>query len=134
MSDDRVASTLAGWGELARSATIGPWEKLGFDDIWSQPAGRHVAETMNCEADAEFIVMARTAMPLLLAAVEAPLKLADDWDDKAAALTSAADRDRGPSRMTRGRLTSRAPVLQECAQALREGITAALTKAAGDAG
>ena len=71
---DRVASTLAAWGKLTRAATIGPWEKLGFDDIWSQPAGRHVAETMNREADAEFIVTARTAMPRLLAAVDTALK------------------------------------------------------------
>jgi hypothetical protein len=76
MPDD-LASTLAGWQAITRAATIGPWEKIGFDDIWSQPAGRHVAETMNREADAEFIVTARTVMPLLLAAIEAVLKLGD---------------------------------------------------------
>ncbi len=78
--DDPLSATLAGWGKITRAATIGPWEKLGFDDIWSQPAGRHVAETMNREADAEFIAAARTVMPLLLAAIEAVLKLADGWN------------------------------------------------------
>ena len=133
MPDDRVASTLAEWGKLTRAATIGPWEKLGPDDIWSQPAGRHVAETMNREADAEFIVTARIAMPVLLAALEAVLKLADDWDGKAEAFTAAASRDGGPSRMTRAMLNARVQVLQDCAQALREAITAALLgEGAGD--
>jgi len=64
---------------------------------------------------------------------EAVLKLADDWNAKAATLTAAASRDRGPSRMTRAMLGARAQVLQDCAQALREAITAALLgEGAGD--
>ena len=55
------------------------------------------------------------------------LKLADDMDAKAEMLAAAADRDRGPSRMTRAMLGARAQVLRECAKALREAITTALT-------
>ena len=70
---------------------------------------------------------------VLFAAVEAVLKLADDWDGKAAAFTAAASRDGGPSRMTRAMLNARVQVLQDCAQALREAITAALLgEGAGD--
>ena len=115
MTDD-LASTLAGWSQITRAATIGPWEKLGFDDIWSQPAGRHVAETMNREADAEFIVTARTAMPRLLAAVKAVLKAADRLDS---------------GREPYGHLVNR----HEAADAFRETIRAALSgtgKGGGD--
>ncbi len=126
--DDRVATTLAGWSQITRAATIGPWEKLGLDDIrsqpagrhvaeiWSQPAGRHVAETMNRKADAEFIVTARIAMPVLLAALEAALKLADEWEEGSF------------------RLDVSTTVMDGCARELRAAITTALTgKETGDA-
>jgi len=66
-------------------------------------------------------------------AAQAALKLADDWDGKAAAFTAAADRDRGSSRVTRAMLTARTQVLQDCAKTLREAIGAALAgKETGD--
>ena len=131
---DRVASTLAEWGKLTRAATIGPWEKLGFDDIWSQPAGRHVAETMNREADAEFIVTARTAMPRLLAAVEAALKAADSWGKKAGELNAAAERAdaRGADPLRTALMSARAQAHNDCAQTVREAITTALTGSGRD--
>ena len=48
-------------------------------------------ETDNTEADTAFIVAARTAMPRLVAFVEAVLALADDWDAEAAQASDRSD-------------------------------------------
>ena len=109
MSDDRVASTLAG---------------IKQREEWASSRYAEVSELRQALADT----------PILLAAIEAPLKLADDWDAKAAAFTATARPDQGPSRMTRAMLTARAQVLRDCAQALRETITAELAKGDGNHG
>ena len=102
---DPLASTLAG----IRERLNGSWTNVAVRQVWVDDA------------------------PRLFAAVEAVLKLADDWDGKAAAFTAAASRDGGPSRMTRAMLGARVQVLQDCAKALREAVTAALAgKEAGD--
>jgi hypothetical protein len=74
MGSDDVTARLAGWREAEKNASPGPWEVTGIgdDDIWSDALGGFVAETMHPN-DAPFIVTARTAMPRLLAAVEAAL-------------------------------------------------------------
>ena len=98
MPDDRAASTLAG----IRERLNGSWTNVAVRQVWVDDA------------------------PRLFAAAEAVLKLADDWDAKAATLTAAASRDRGPSRMTRAMLNTRVQVLQDCTQALRERVATAL--------
>ena len=128
---DRAASTLAEWHKFTRAATIGPWEKLGPDDIWSQPAGRHVAETMNREADAEFIVTARIAMPVLLAALEAVLKLADDWNAKAKKIGGQISLEDCDGAVAGFKMIGYQNH-RDHAVALREAITAVLTKEAGN--
>ena len=104
--DDRAAATLAG----IRERLNGSWTNVAVRQVWVDDA------------------------PRLFAAAEAVLKLADDWDAKAATLTAAASRDRGPSRMTRAMLNARVQVLQDCTQALRETITAELAKGDGNHG
>ncbi len=95
MADD-LAATLAGWRKTHLEATPGPWgseEKHGrdiADEGWSEvriigpldspsPIAitylTNILEADYTEADAAFIITARTAMPRLLAAVEAALKL-----------------------------------------------------------
>jgi hypothetical protein len=125
-----AAAILAGWREAEQAATEGPWgtdenHGRGYDDEgWSRcfilgaldsatlpvVAATYftdIIEPDNAEADAAFIVAARTAMPLLLGAVERALELADEWEDSAAIIDPATP--------------------------LREAITAALTgKEAGD--
>ena len=103
---DPLASTLAG----IRERLNGSWTNVAVRQVWVDDA------------------------PRLFAAVEAVLKLADDWDGKAAAFTAAASRDGGPSRMTRAMLNARVQVLQDCTQALRETITADLAKGDGNHG
>ena len=71
-------------------------------------------------------------VPSLLAAVEAVLKLAGDWDNESVRLDAVAARsfpggDRGVI------AAARAGVFQGCAEALREAITAALTGAQPEA-
>jgi hypothetical protein len=77
MGSDDVAALLAGWREAEQAATPAPWVVYGIgdDEIWSEEPWDHVAETMGNLPDAAFIVTARTAMPRLVAAVEAVLEL-----------------------------------------------------------
>ena len=142
----RVATTLAGIRAIEQAATPGPWKHRTAEHLGDWTTSSKVFRTERVEADArpagigifdapadaEFTVSSRNALPLLLAALEAALKAADDWDAEAETLAAAADRDRGPLRMTRAMLGARVQVLRECAQALREAITAELTKEAGD--
>ncbi len=81
MTDDRVASALAGWRAIEQAADPGPWEVTGIgdEDIWSESKAGFVAETIGTE-NTLFVVTARTAFPLLLAAIEAVLKLADEYE------------------------------------------------------
>jgi hypothetical protein len=128
MSSDDPTVILAGWREAEQAATEGPWgtdenHGRGYDDEgWSRcfilgaldsatpPAVAvmyftDIIEPDNAEADAAFIVTARTAMPLLLAAVEVALEMADGLAEG-----------------------------QFCAGDFREAITAALTGAQPEAG
>jgi hypothetical protein len=85
-----AAATLAGWRKITEAATSGPWNvetKHGrdiADEAWSEvrikaPDGgdiastyiSHLLENYRSEEDEAFIVTARTAMPCLLAALEA---------------------------------------------------------------
>jgi hypothetical protein len=58
---------------------------IGDDEIWSEEPWDHVAETMGNLPDAAFIITARTAMPRLVAAVEAVLELHQPVDRGAGA-------------------------------------------------
>jgi hypothetical protein len=100
MADYQLAATLAKWREVEQAATAGPWgtlERHGrdiADEGWSDvrivggPESEPIAvayltdilETDSNEADTEFIVTARTALPLLLAALDAVRKLADELE------------------------------------------------------
>jgi len=84
--DDDLTATLAGWRETEQAATPGPLEAVTDDhgrgrkldhSVWADHAGYYFAETVLTRDDAEFIATARTALPRLLAAVDAVLKLAD---------------------------------------------------------
>ncbi len=78
--------------------------------------GKHEREVAN----ADFIAHAREDIPLLLAAIEAALKLADEWEMTAATLDGG---------------TARANALLDCTASFREAITRELTaKEAGDGG
>jgi hypothetical protein len=82
---DPVAATLDGWREAELNATAAPWEvhhgsaigiRLASDELdWP------LAEGFRRAADAEFSAAARTAMPRLLAAVEAALAKAHELMD-----------------------------------------------------
>jgi hypothetical protein len=75
MSDLPTAAQLAEWGDLAETATPGPWTSEG-ERIYG-PGGRRVASVaLGARADpdtvlatAAFLAAARTALPALLAEV-----------------------------------------------------------------
>jgi hypothetical protein len=118
---------LAEWRKITEAATPGPWNaetKHGrdiADEAWSEvrikaPDGSdiastyisHLLENYRSEEDETFIVTARTAIPRLLAAVDAALGLADEID-------------------THGR--TRSPLARETAKMIRAAITTALAGA-----
>ena len=91
---DPLAATLAGIGAIEQAATPGPWtasEKHGMDiadEAWSEVKITaadgsdvaalyisHLLENYNSDEDLAFITAARTAVPRLLAALEAVLKM-----------------------------------------------------------
>lgn len=84
---DPAAAELERLHAIEAAATEGPWEPVTDDhgrghldySVWSDQASYYIAETVISRADANFIAEARTAFPRLLAAVEAVLKLADEW-------------------------------------------------------
>ncbi len=63
----------------------------------------------------------------LVAAVEAALRLADEWEQDARYLDAAADGDRSASAASRTLLSGRAQAKKDDADELRTRITAALT-------
>ena len=89
MGTDELAALLAGWREAGQAATEGPWSTqkaviAGIGGAYVIEHGEAEIALVDCAgdlrpeqelADAEFIVTARTAMPRLVAAVEAVLKL-----------------------------------------------------------
>lgn len=129
-----------------QAATPGPWEAEDHDDCWqlfgavttfghpmqlikAPKSGTPYAEYWPDEADADFIVTARTAMPLLVAAIERALELAAGWerkadeaDDRAEAASERGDKDASLL------LSGRGQALHDCSFALREAITRELTK------
>jgi hypothetical protein len=79
------AAILDRWRAIEQAATPGPWEGHSHGpatarvrDVWHDEIDRPLAERVLREADLQFIVTARTAMPLLVAAIEAALKAADE--------------------------------------------------------
>ena len=151
MAPDGTPPTLDGrlekWRAAEQSATEGPWEAhshaagpccdIRVHDIWQDEQDAYIAQDCLTEADAGFIVEARTAMPLLLGAVERLLELAGEWDADAAEL----DRDAASARKSpyagdhaQGRTDEAlAGELRDCSGALREAITSALAgKEGGD--
>jgi hypothetical protein len=89
---DGPATVLAGWREAERNATPGPWRVKaghlgGHPKYVTGPDNSTVAECwMDDDGSAAgFIVTARTAMPLLLAAADKVLELAGEWEDAWAA-------------------------------------------------
>jgi hypothetical protein len=117
MSSDDPAAILAGWREAERAAADGPWRVKaghlgGHPKYVTAPDDSTVAECwMDDDGSAAgFIATARTAMPLLLAAVEAVLKAAERLDS-----------ERGDY----GHLVNR----HEAAATFREAITTPLTGA-----
>jgi len=133
---------LAGIRAIEQAATEGPWEAhshaagpsytIRVFDIWHDEQDAYIAQDCLTEADAQFIVTARTAMPRLLAAFGAVLELADDWDARARQLDAEADAADGQitarsERRTAVTLSARAGVHDKCAHELRAAIRAALT-------
>jgi hypothetical protein len=98
MSEGQASAILARWREAEQNATPGPWESDVIPELNDRPVvllpdpGNDdradllfAADAPQAtEADAEFIAVARTALPLAIGALEAVLKLADDWSAKAA--------------------------------------------------
>jgi hypothetical protein len=113
---DELAAILAGWREAASK----PPPDMAGREHW-----------LITEADTEFIVTARTAMPRLVAAAERLSELADEWDADAAEL----DRDIARARKSphasdhaQARTDEAlAGELRGCGAKVREIITAALT-------
>ncbi len=155
MSDDLTAE-LAKLRKTHLEATPGPWgaeEEHGTDiagegrsevrvvgplDSPAPVAATFISRTLetdNTEADTAFIVAARTAMPRLVAFVEAVLALADDWDAEAAQASDRSDvaNERGETG-TFYLAAGKTLALDECADMIREAITTALTgeEAQGD--
>lgn len=146
---DPVAATLSGIRAIEQAATPGPW-RLEWDSCdcgdgygCSHGSWPHAIHTPRAhterpdgdewdhdfshteisdlgDADAEFIIAARTAFPLLLAAVEAALKLADDWDAEARGILLEAARTADAGEV------GAASALQSSAADLRAAITAEL--------
>ena len=148
VAGDDLTAELARLSKIEQDATAGPWgtlERHGrdiADEGWSEvhvvggpdsePLAAtfisHTLETDNTEADTAFIVESRTAMPRLLAAVEAALKLADDWGAEARGIFLEAARTADAGEV------GAASALQSSAADLRAAITTALTgEEAGDA-
>jgi hypothetical protein len=92
MADDELTSALAECREIEQAATPGPWEAEENDDCWqlfgavtpnfhplqlikAPKRDTPYAEYWPNDADAAFIVAARTAFPRLQRAVDAVLKL-----------------------------------------------------------
>jgi hypothetical protein len=145
-----LSAILAGWRKITEAATPAPWNaeaKHGrdiADEAWSEvrikaPDGSDVASTYishlleNCrsEEDEAFIVTARTAMPVLLAAVERALKLAGEWGQDAAYLNARAERAADNGKLsgpaTSAKLSGRAQAKNDNADELVTAIMAALT-------
>jgi hypothetical protein len=80
---DSLAAKLAEWRVIEQAADPGPWDPVTDDhgrgrldhSVRSERAAYYVAETVLTRADAEFVATARTAMPLLIAAIEKVLDL-----------------------------------------------------------
>lgn len=96
---DPVAAALAAIREREQAATRGPWEAEDDEDCWrlfgavsgflhpmqlakAPKHGTPYAEYWPNEADAAFIVAARSDVPRLLAAVEAVLKVTDPLENE----------------------------------------------------
>ena len=108
---DELTAILTAWREVEHAATAGPWHNspdTGAGRVWVQIGPIRSAYSADTDleplfnyrnhrepatedgrqqqfrqraADAKFITEARTAMPLLVAAVEAVLKLADEANE-----------------------------------------------------
>jgi len=115
MPDDEVSATLAGIRAIEQAATEGPWEMHSHApsyatrvfDIWHDEQDAYIAQDCLTEADAAFIVTARTAVPRLVAAVEAVLEAAETW--RALAGDSASPFDiaiASCAKQVRGRVTA----------------------------
>lgn len=132
-TDAGPAAILEEWRKVERAATPGPLEAVTDDhgrgrldhSVWSGRAGYYLAETVRTRDDAEFIVTARTAMPRLVAAVDAALKLADDWDAESDHLDDLAERSDGDEE-GRPVMAGQAIAYHDAAVDLREAVTAAL--------
>ena len=136
MADADLTATLAGWRETEQAATPGPWTACGIgdDEVWSEEPWGHVAETMGNQADAGFIATSRTAMPRLLAAVDAVLKLPVEWRRESEALRDAAGKvwEDTPDAPGVRLKHAYAAGYAECAKSLEAVITRELTKEGGD--
>lgn len=139
---DPAASALDGIRQLERAATRGPWKAEEGDDHWqlfgavtvhmhplqlikAPKHGTPYAEYWPSEADSAFIAAARADVPRLLKAVEAALKLADDWDAESDHLDDLAERGDGDEE-GRPVMAGQAIAYHDAAVDLREAITAAL--------
>jgi len=83
------SALLAKWSAITEAAVSEPWEAHShgqrparIHDIWHDELDCYIARDVLTEADAIFISAARTAMPRLLAAVEAVLEVAGDLDSE----------------------------------------------------
>lgn len=121
------SGTLEGWRELEKAATPGPWEAhshLRQYSIWHDELDEPLAREVRNWDDAMFIAAARSAYPRLVAALEAVLKLADDWERQAMRLATAAG-DTGHAILAEQR-AARSGTLRNCARELRHDITGTL--------
>jgi len=119
---DPLASTLAGVQQRADAAAA-----MDID----------VLAAFNGVSIGGVIAASAVDVPPLLAAVEAVLEEAADWTKTAAILDGKAERALDTGKLsgpaTSALLSGRAQAYQDCAQALREAITAALLgEGAGD--
>lgn len=114
MSDDALSAELAAIRATTAAATEGPWRaepNTGAGRVWVQIGrSRHDADCEPLfrvrggpsyeqrEADAAFIVAARSGVPRLLTAVEAVLEMVAEWESpfpggKAAGVRAAIERE-----------------------------------------
>jgi hypothetical protein len=119
----RTAQTRGDWAAVSK---VMPIERIEAD---ARPGGIGIVDA---SVDAEFIAMARTAIPSLAAAAEAVLKQADHFAseaDRFGKLSETADEESGAAFAALAAWQA----YDRCAKTFREAITSALTGEASEA-
>jgi hypothetical protein len=163
MADDKLTAALAEIREREQAATEGPWRIIwdscdcGDGYGCSHGSWPHAIQTSRAnidrgpgntprdydyehsevadlgDADVEFMTHAREDVPRLLAALDAVLKRAADWESNAEECRAFAARKLECGNAIPAWISeASAGAFEDCVQALREGITRELTGEGSD--